>query len=865
MRFTINSRVLEHLGKDLITSNEVAISELIKNAYDAGANKVQLHFIENVKKIELKDTIAPVTNEITAIIQKYTNKDKRIIILEDDGDGMTYEDLEKGFFTIGTDIKKKQKAQKNFNKRLPLGEKGIGRLASQRLSKVLFIETTNLQSKITNVVRVNWDDLTEKGDNLEQIEIENLELPKTTQKFTRLWFIDLNVNFNDFIEGDTSKYSQLSLFDASDKVSEDIKIKENLHSALSFLKSPFENDTETFDINIYLNGKKIGSEFKNEALNVAETEHNFILHISEEQLSLELNMSLNPWYLERVHQRLVGKNLFSDWRRTPEEYEKILEKYSDKYRKSLHLNLNEAEIRSFFKELSLESIKKIAPIKGKVFSFKRDSSLSAMAIQSAKETNRLKRDYKITNIRKFLDSNNGIKLYRGKFRVTTLGDKDSDWLELQQARTKGQQFFRFELGNVIGYIEINDPFQDYIKETSSRINLADNSYSRSLSMFLKKTFNELFYSFSRSAYYITRDIFNDEKMLPTRPIEKLKEGLEANDKQVESSKEHLKEFETMLSKVEQTLNATGNVISEESLSMLKSLSSKGSTFKEIFEITLDQSKKQRELVKQVEHEKELIELESYNNYKLMANGLVTEVLTHEMHSILTNIESSDNIGKHLRNIEDYLLFQNKYDLYSNDFKPIKDQMTFFNNRFSELKHFYGFMEKTFLYKGTLDEFEEEDLRLFISNFAKRLENRLKTSKIKVDFSDIDMSWIVPRGVLIHIFYNLIDNSIHWIKERRKIQKYDKVYEREIEDYIKINKKDDYTIYYSDSGTGVFSRMENTLFQPLESGKERDGRGMGLYIVRQLLRSFGGDIQLLPDRNEYGNRYIFAIYSQVEEK
>ncbi|MBZ6489630.1 ATP-binding protein [Bacillus subtilis subsp. subtilis] len=149
MRFTINSRVLEHLGKDLITSNEVAISELIKNAYDAGANKVQLHFIENVKKIELKDTIAPVTNEITAIIQKYTNKDKRIIILEDDGDGMTYEDLEKGFFTIGTDIKKKQKAQKNFNKRLPLGEKGIGRLASQRLSKVLFIETTNLQSKIT--------------------------------------------------------------------------------------------------------------------------------------------------------------------------------------------------------------------------------------------------------------------------------------------------------------------------------------------------------------------------------------------------------------------------------------------------------------------------------------------------------------------------------------------------------------------------------------------------------------------------------------------------------------------------------------------------------------------------------------------
>ena len=39
--------------------------------------------------------------------------------------------------------------------------------------------------------------------------------------------------------------------------------------------------------------------------------------------------------------------------------------------------------------------------------------------------------------------------------------------------------------------------------------------------------------------------------------------------------------------------------------------------------------------------------------------------------------------------------------------------------------------------------------------------------------------------------------------------------------------------------------------------------MGLYIVKQLMNSFGGDIVLLSDINHFGNRYKFLI--TVEEK
>lgn len=55
MRFTINTRVLEHLGRELITSDEVAIVELIKNSYDANAPEAFIHFIDNPSDLVSKN------------------------------------------------------------------------------------------------------------------------------------------------------------------------------------------------------------------------------------------------------------------------------------------------------------------------------------------------------------------------------------------------------------------------------------------------------------------------------------------------------------------------------------------------------------------------------------------------------------------------------------------------------------------------------------------------------------------------------------------------------------------------------------------------------------------------------------------
>ena len=45
-KIKIEPRVIQHLGQDLITSPEVAVTELLKNAIDANSPKINIHIFE---------------------------------------------------------------------------------------------------------------------------------------------------------------------------------------------------------------------------------------------------------------------------------------------------------------------------------------------------------------------------------------------------------------------------------------------------------------------------------------------------------------------------------------------------------------------------------------------------------------------------------------------------------------------------------------------------------------------------------------------------------------------------------------------------------------------------------------------------
>lgn len=878
MEIKYESRVIEQLGSELITTDETAIVELLKNAYDAGAKETNLFFLDDLSFLPQNKILAPLVPIFMDEIK--TNNYGECIVLEDNGKGMTKKTLQEGFFTIGSKVKHQEKERQKkdlTNTRMILGEKGLGRLAAQRLAPILYIETTSADSKNIYCAKVEWDKIIKKNsDKIQVCVVPN----KNSIAYTRLWFmpsqnIEGKLTLVDFThllaDVATQKKQQTLLFPEYEPDFKKVSVSEKLSSVISFLYSPFEkelNESNDFSIKIWNNDELLKLDFPTqEYMSIAENEYEFkVISTKENGLGISMSMDIKPWYIEHIHFKMIGQNLFSDWKQDPEFYADLLTKYKSRFTDSLSLNLNANELLNSIKEPNddfIENLKCIAPIKGQVFTFKRDRTLLRMAVESAVKTGNIKTVSVGNQIAPFLNANNGVKLYRGSFRIANLGDKDSDWLHLQQERTKGQQFFRFELGNIIGYVTITDPYQDYITEVTSRQDTSDNQYKQSLNKLLHFVFNKAFYEFNRSAYYITRDILKENNLLPKSNTESIKKEVDKSEVVIKELKNELQSVKSTFKRLQENIEMDNPEKIEAVKEIFSSLNKSQNNFENNFVQTLESIESSKKLLHKVEQREKLIEEDTYNNYKLMANGLITEVLSHELHSILHDVKHDQNIPIHLDSLDKYLLTEEHFEIHNSHFDPVNEFVKKYNNNLQNLNKYYDLLEKTFIYKGQSENIVNENVITFFEEFIPRLQEKLNKNKIDIDFSEADMILSTPKGTLIHVFYNLIDNSIEWIRQKKTAAKYDKSFDPTINKIV-IKKVDNTTLHYYDTGLGVSPQYESILFHAMVSGKER-GRGMGLYIIRNLLESFGATISLSTERNQYGNRYIFVLEFNKEHE
>lgn len=168
--FRAKSHILNLLGDQLIGSDNLAIFELVKNAYDADAKEVKITF-------------------------KNLNTSEQEIIVEDDGDGMTLDTLKNVWLEIGTDFKRggNRKPSTKFG-RISLGEKGVGRLAVHKLGKSIILETQPEGSEKSYRLSLNWQKLIDDNDYIDETSVEIKTLDESlfkTKKGTRLIIKDL--------------------------------------------------------------------------------------------------------------------------------------------------------------------------------------------------------------------------------------------------------------------------------------------------------------------------------------------------------------------------------------------------------------------------------------------------------------------------------------------------------------------------------------------------------------------------------------------------------------------------------------------------------------------------------------------------
>lgn len=858
-QIVIDPRIIQHLGRDLITSPDVALIELIKNSMDAKSKKVHVHLFESFSKVfTAKNFLSDIPEELSEFVpEKLWNSS--VLIVEDIGSGMSTTQLEDGFLKIGTNIKSDKKSGD-----ILLGEKGIGRLAAQRLGEELIVETASSSEDFASLTYINWSDIIKGKKN---VPYEKIKSPSNS--YTRLWIF--NVNLEDILD-----YPAQLSFDLEN----DININLDVQSAINFLVSPFKADAKKAIIEVYFNDNSVNIEFPYQMLTLSECTHYFELYEENSKLKLKYGLKLQPWYIERVHRAIVKADGFARLKKPHDFYKKLLENNTQRIEQILEnvldleeiytllitfiegeypkLNKEKDKYMNLFEQKALQvldHLSKIVPVNGEIFSFKQNAAIGEdIIIASVREQYGSKIDVDLKQLKNFLGNYNGIKLYRGIYRVGFLGNKESDWIKLQQYRTKGQQWYRFDLGNTVGYVSLNDPHQERIQEISSRLDISKSNVSEAFKTIIYILFNDLFYDLNQKANAIIKNILDENNLLGDSLAKRVKKNTNFVQQMIRRNKAMLNSIQEVSRTLEKQVVIDGSSASMSKIAY-ESVSKVIKDLNEHFQEDQKTHAEAAELLAEADRQLKIIEVESYNNYKLMANGLITETITHELHSLgTTNI--SEKIDQHFEILKSYFSEKKDIKIYNNHVHPIKNSYNVVSKRIQQVGDMYSFLEKTFVKKGTYDEFVPQSITEVVEQVHTNL---LKTSKINLNCFIDDLVWIVPKGVLIHVFYNLFSNSKYWIDIRRKRAEQDPDYVYDGVDRIVVEQLGDDGIVIWDTGTGVAAHMQDILFEPLQSGKPfNEGRGMGLYIVKKLMNSFGGDIILLPEKNKFSNRYKFLL-------
>ncbi len=129
-------------------------------------------------------------------------------------------------------------------------------------------------------------------------------------------------------------------------------------------------------------------------------------------------------------------------------------------------------------------------------------------------------------------------------------------------------------------------------------------------------------------------------------------------------------------------------------------------------------------------------------------------------------------------------------------------------------HVQDIVEKVYrLYKHALDKY---DITFHLATLGKPLIVR------------------ATDAVLLQVCVNLFDNALYWLKADPH------PHEKRIEVLIDGNSK---SMLFSDNGPGVLEQDQPYIFDAFYSGKGEDGKGLGLYIARQLLERYDYQIAL----------------------
>jgi len=471
-KFKARARTLDLLGRQQIAGIPTAINELFKNAHDAYADHVEVDYFRKEK----------------------------ILVLRDDGLGMTKKDFETRWLTLGTESKFTNRktppppVDPDKNSRPIMGEKGIGRLAIASIgSQMLILTRAKRPGESHKIVAafINWNIFELPGLNLDDIVIpvrEFTELPSYEQ--IKLMQDEIAVSLMPLVENDDLTEKEYNAL---------------IDGIYSFKCSPRDLETATVSAITLMDGK-CGTHF-------------FISPINE-SLNYDIDGDRDDKSSSKIEKMLVGftntmtpkhpkpqiEATFRDYKGNDGTYTSIIDK--DQFFTPEDFQLADHHFSGNFDEFGQFS--------GKVQVYRGSDELHKI--------NWAGNNYKPTlcgpfhiNVAYFqgaqrqsiMDKENharlyakaekfgGLYIYKDNIRILPYGNPDIDWLDIEKNRSKSASFYFFNSRRMFGVLDISKDLNSNLKEKAGREGFIENKAYNQIRDILKNFFTQLAADFFR--------------------------------------------------------------------------------------------------------------------------------------------------------------------------------------------------------------------------------------------------------------------------------------------------------------------------------------------------------------------------------
>jgi signal transduction histidine kinase len=772
---------MEHLGAELISSDDVALYELVKNGFDAspiatGPATVAVHvnyrvdvalikaaqrairsglkdrsnpIIKAVVLRALRETKAPggrnpvLEDEVLALIESSlpdtgSTEDfirglgaVNSIIISDAGRGMSEQELIDYFLTIGTTHRHTQhKLHAETGAAyeggvVPTGEKGIGRLSMMRLGDDAEVCTRQAGDKTDHVLAINWRLFSPEATKAAQ-EIP-VEMTSRAHKG------------NAATSGTTIRISDLRSSWNQQKTSE------VGHRFLSKFVDPFREESNR-RVRLFWNGAEVN-----------------IPHVGQ-------------GYLKAAQNGMKGQIRLDKERR----FEVIVDFWfttAAGLRKTSHRIFSSAD----FGGITDDAVASVGPFEWELYHYNRRRLAAIPGLATRQE------------LKEWLDEwCGGLKVYRDGVRVMPYGQISlpaakgavlakeinktfDDWLELDTTALRGQGF-RVNRIQVVGCVRISRASNPDLRDQANREGLIDNPAARTFQTLMK----ELVRAFVMELDANVRPAEADLTELHERSIE-------VQD-----------DFEKA---VEQLIDAAAKADQREVMAAKKLLNvSLGNV-----RLVIDDAQKALE-------DKETNRVEVL---ELAATGMAAEGFAHDLEASLDHALTDTNdaviqagrdsrLGKtlsHLRSV----------------FKALRAQISAIKP--GPAKH-----------RRRRTEFDLQALLEHVGEFYQsRLTRHTIILKIKSKAGEGGSFHIsAVEGHIRQVFDNLFRNSIYWLDDTR--EKYPETAPpAEIRIFLDGRTR---TVTFSDTGVGIAPSDADWIFERFHS-RRNGGRGLGLYLSKEL--------------------------------